>query len=192
MPISFIIFGILIIYLLFYGQNIEYRKLYLYLLLSIMIGYFIDDIEICNGIIIDIFIMMPCIIFIILLSFKIDYKHWLYVSIFIGISITVYFFLNFIDIEYSTVLNPVLIFIFTVFIGSVFLNQNNIYIPYYILIYFLYDVTNIFYIKSSIKVVSVFSINTVTFILYSICITYILNRIFNFLKLCVFKEKTNG
>ena len=192
MPISFIIFGILIIYLLFYGQSISCKKIYLCLLSTIMIGYFIQDVEIFNGVIVDIFVAIPCVIFAILFSFKIDYKRWWYMSILIGFSVVVYTFLNFINVEYSTVLNPVLIFIFTVLMGSIFFNQTNAFMVYYILIYYLYDVVNIFYIKQSIGVVSVFGVNTISLILYSIIITYILNKLLNFIKKSLFKEKTNA
>ena len=189
MPIPFLILGLTIIYLIFYGKDIQHKKTIALFLSVIMIGFFVEDEEVFAGVIVDVFILLPSMILFGIFFNKIKSREWLLLVIMMVVSTIFYLLVVYTNIEFCTLLNPIIIFWITVGLASI--SFNNIYVisVYTILSYLIYDLINIFYVKSSIGVVTIFGVNTAMLIIYSICISLIVNICSRGIKGYVFKRE---
>ena len=192
MPIPFLILGICLIYLIFYGRDIKYKKLIIGLICCIMSAFFFDDIEIFDGVILDIFIIVPCTIFVYISAIDIDKKDFLIISISLLFSLISYFLMIYINIELSSLISPVLIFVFTTVMATLIFGDIKRILIYCILGYLSYDVINIFFVRPSIGVVTVMGVSTLMLLIYTILVSGLLNLLFKKIKWRIYKERING
>lgn len=189
MPVSFILTGLILLYLLFYGEKIAHKRFFAIMLFFIMVGFFVGDIEIVDNTLLNIFIMIPTLSIAVYLVYRIGKIDKIVFGISSLISLGIYALLLFFDLEYSTLLSPEFIFIITLIVGIVFSYRISLSISYLIWSYIFYDVLNVFFVKSSMRVVSILSVSTFELIMYSVAICFVSNIIIHFVSSRFTKEK---
>ena len=190
MPVSFILVGLFLIYLIFYCKNLQHRNWFIAMILFIMLGFFVAEINILNGVLLNIFIFVPVIIFSICFILKLNKLEGVLFFCGVSISIAIYSVMVKTDIELSTLFNPKLIFLASTFIVICFSYSLNLSISYVLFVFLMYDILNILLVKNSTGVVTILSISTFSLIVYEIVIILVVYKIIEFVKLKT-KENVN-
>lgn len=189
MPISFIFIGLSMLYIIFYAKNLQYKKTLLILLGGLLVGYFIGDVYILDGIIVNVVILIPLFIIDTYLIVKLNKLDGILFVILTFISSGIYILLVTINIEFSTLFSPIIIFVMSSIIGVCCSYNINFSIAYIISIYTMYDILNILLIKGGVGIVSILNVSTLGLIIYSIAISYISSKLYRLIKDKFTKEK---
>ena len=186
MPISFILVGLVLIYIIFYSKNLKYKNVSIAMLIFIMIGFFINEINILNGVLLNAFIFVPTIIFSIYFIVKLNNIEGILFFCGVSISIAIYSILVKKDMELSTLFNPTIPFLISTFFVMCFGFSVNLFVSYTLFVFLMYDILNILLIKNSTGVVIVLPVSTFSLIVYEIFIGFLVYKLIKFVK---FKTK---
>lgn len=182
MPISFILIGVYIIYLIFYKQQLKYKNILVVLLSLILLGYFVPCVDILNGALFNFFIFVPTFLLDIFFIVKLEKVEGIIFLSALCISVTIYIVMVLNNIEFSTLFSSVYIFLITLFIAVILSFNLFLSISFSISSFIMYDILNIVLIKNSTGVVTIMSVSSISLIVYAILITIVTNKLFNYLK----------
>lgn len=182
MPLSFILLGISIIYLIFYNDVIKYKNILIFLLILMLIGYFAPLIDILDGALFNFFIFVPAFILNIYFIVKLNKIEGL---IFLGciiLTLTIYILMVINNMELSTLFSSIYIFLITLFFAILQSFNLNLSLAYTISSFVMFDILNIVLIKKSAGVVTVFSVESFSMVVYVVFVSIIVNKLFVCLK----------
>lgn len=189
MPISFVLVGLILIYTFFYKKDFKFRNVFIGLLLIILVGYFVSEINILNGVLINVLIFLPLFLINIYTILNLKRLDSILFVVAFFVTNTIYILLVIFNMEFATVFNPRLIFLLTI-IFAVFLSYSvNLALSYSMSVYIMFDVLNVLLVKNNTSVVSIMSVDTFSLVMYLIFISLIANKIILFLKSKLIKEK---
>lgn len=191
MPVSFILIGLLIIYIFFYGNNVPYKNIFVFLLSTILIGYFITEVNILHGVLVNVFIAIPVFIINTYFIVKLEKLEGIIFVISVILSCVIYGLLVSVELEFSTLFTPLYIFIITSVVAIIFSLKQNLCFAYIISSFTLYDLLNIILVKNGTGVVSILSVTTTQLIVYSLLISLIFAKLFTVVIKKYSKEKAN-
>lgn len=182
MPISFILIGVYIIYLIFYKQQLKYKNILVVLLSLILLGYFVPCVDILNGALFNFFIFVPTFLLDIFFIVKLEKVEGIIFLSALCISVTIYIVMVLNNMEFSTLFSSVYIFLITLFIAVILSFNLFLSLSFSISSFIMYDILNIVLIKNSTGVVTIMSVSSISLIVYAILITIVTNKLFNYLK----------
>lgn len=188
MPISFILVGLVLIYIIFYSKNTKYKNVSIAMFIFIMIGFFVKEINILNGVLLNVFIFVPIIIFSIYFIVNLNNIEGILFFCGVSISIAIYSILVKNDMEVSTLFSPTIPFLISTFLVICFGFSINLFVSYTLFIFSMYDILNILLIKNSTGVVTILPVSTFSLIVYDIIIGFAVYKLIEFVKLKT-KEK---
>ena len=191
MPISFVFIGIMIIYIMFYVQKSFYKNGLLVLLITILIGFFVPEINFTSGILINVFILMPIIILDVCFILKLNKKILVTLFVLLLISGILYSLIILFNIEFSTLFNSLYAFIITSTIAIICCPKNILCVSYIITNFIVCDILNVIFIKNVTNVVPLLSVDVLDCISIVIVISFAISKLFNFCILKYSKEKSN-
>ena len=191
MPIPFLMLGLSIIYMIFYGVKIPDRIAFIVVGIMSLLGFFIDNVLLFEGVMVNIILLFSILSAVSILMYRENLKSLIFYFIFLIFSSTIYLFAIYLNIELSTALRIEFIFIFTLVL-SIFLIRNiRLCISFVMSSYIFYELINILFVRIYIGSVTVISIDTFCFVIYSVAILLVLNFCYNFLKKKFAQEKLN-
>ena len=191
MPIPFLMLGLSVIYMIFYGVKIPDRIAFIVVGILSLLGFFIDNVLLFEGVMVNIILLFSILSAVSILMYRENLKSLIFYFIFLIFSSTIYLFAIYLNIELSTALRIEFIFIFTLVI-SIFLIRNiRLCISFVMSAYIFYELINILFVRIYIGSVTVISIDTFCFVIYSVAILLVLNFCYNFLKKKFAQEKLN-
>ena len=189
MPLSFVIIGLIIIYIIYYLDRIPHRKILTGLLISMLVGYFIGDIDVMNGVIINPFILFPVFIIDIYLLVSLNRLQGILLFISAIVSTGIYILFVSLDIEYSTLIDSDIAFLIATAFTLIFSFDVRVGVAYAISSFLLFDMFNIVLIKNYTGVVSILSVSSLSSMVYLILIAVVSNRFYQIIKNKLKKEK---
>lgn len=183
--------GLSIIYMIFYGVKIPDRIAFIVVGIMSLLGFFIDNVLLFEGVMVNIILLFSILSAVSILMYRENLKSLIFYFIFLIFSSTIYLFAIYLNIELSTALRIEFIFIFTLVL-SIFLIRNiRLCISFVMSSYIFYELINILFVRIYIGSVTVISIDTFCFVIYSVAILLVLNFCYNFLKKKFAQEKLN-
>lgn len=176
MPIVFILLGVIVLYLLFYQVCIPHKKTLIVLIICTMIGFFIPYITILNGLLVNFFILIPLFIFDVYCIVQLGKLPSVLFLAILSVTSLIYVLIVIIDMEFSTVINPIYTMLGVVLISILLSRKVYFSLAYLISSLLLFDLLNLFLVKNSLGLVTLLSIEVYQGVLIgSLCVIVFYN-----------------
>ena len=158
MPVAFILLGLILLYLAFYPVCIPHKKTLILLILCVMLGFFMPYINILNGLLINLFTLIPLFIFCLYCIVQLNKKTSVFYLGFVGITSFIYIIFVLFDMDFCTLLHPLYSILIVGGISLIFSFKVYLSMSYFISCFILFDLYNLFLVKSTLGTITLLSL----------------------------------